>query len=1068
MLVLAVQQRVQRTAKLSFPYLPNAVRRDRLIALLDQAQAQRITWVCGVPGAGKTTVVAGYIAARKCRTAWINIDEGDKDPAAFFHYFAQALTNALPKHKLNFPLLESDHQANPLVYARLFFRYVAQRIHSPIVVVLDNLQEANSEILHRLLEIAVQETSHFLHLILISREFPPLEFSRLYANQQLFLIEPQHLRFSVEEARRLFDNDHQAGTSSIESLQKQTEGWAAGLVLLRESPQRSAVSLSEAINSQEMLFNYFAQEVFVQASPELKEFLLRTAFLPYIPISVARALNKEIQVDALLNHLLKRNLFTYKVQKDPLIVRYHLLFRDFLLTQVRQLLSLEEISDLRRQCAYLLQQCGHIEEAVNAFFDAGVNDEAAKLVLELAPQLCREGRYHALVTWLDKFPDSQYRENPWLFYWLGEAKLSADEFAARSHFERAYLGFVNQHDSFGQLMTAATLLEAMQWGEATYRGVDQWAAVVITQYNDRSSRLGTGDELRIVTGRLLADLLLGRHDSELRLIALRMQALLIEEIDVNRRIRAATVLLGYYIVIRERQQAYALAAIIESILCSNLVAAGNRATWHTVWGYYLAFTDNDRIKAVRSLKLAEQIARDAQLPRSLLESYLYQAELALGAEDRSNATALLSRCAKEAETVRGLYRVGYYHTLAKIALFEDRIQDATDNTRLALQHCNEIELPAILRQIYEVTSLYVSAIREHYEEAKKLIDTIEAGSHIKPTVQCILACVKTYIAYSAGNSQEATQFLQDALTRARELNYPVLSRLPNQLSRPLCRLALEKNIETIFLKKQLASDGCIIPEPDWSEWPWKVKIHLLRQFAVLADGRSLLSKRKTPQKILSLLHVLAALGPQPVTSDTLIELLWPGLGRRGIRNAMDSAVHRLRKFLGDEQAVICKDNRLSLNRQMIWVDVWAINAGIDGLYDARKNKMPSQAQFEVVAEKLFELYIDHLYLNDLQNTRLVVVRDDLWGKVKQFLLRLAHLRESSGQEENAEHIYHFGLRHDPSAVEFSYALLSNLLRNDRQAEALNVYATHASMMRNLLGREPNVEIQALISALVTP
>ena len=1065
MLVFAGQQRVQRTAKLNFPYLPNAIRRDRLITLLDQAQAKRVTWVCGVPGAGKTTAVADYIAARKRRSTWINIDEEDKDPAAFFHYFGQALTNALPKHKLNFPLLESDYQANPLVYARLFFRYVTQRIRTPIVVVLDNLQEANSEILHRLLEIAVQETSHFLHLILISREFPPLEFSRLYANQQLFLIEPQHLRFSIEEATRLFDNDHQTSIAAIESLQKQTEGWAAGLILLRESPQRSTVSLSEAINSQEILFNYFAQEVFVQASPELKEFLLRTTFLPYIPISVARALNKEIQVDVLLNHLLKRNLFTYKVQKDPLIVRYHLLFRDFLLTQAHQHFSQEVITDLRRQSAYLLQQCGHIEEAVNAFLDAGVDDEAAKLVLELAPQLCREGRYRALVAWLDKFPDSQYQKNPWLYYWLGEAKLSVDELAARSYFERAYLGFVNQQDSFGQLMTAATLLEAMQWGEATYRGVDQWAAVVIAKYHDRPSKLNAGDELRIVTGRLLADLLLGRHSAELQLIALRMQALLFEEIDVNRRVRAAIVLLGYYIVVRERQQAHVLAAAVEGLLTSNLLAVGNRATWLTVWGYYLAFTDNNRIKAIRSLKLAEQIANDAQLPRSLLESHLYQAELSLAAEDHSSAAALLGRCTKEAETVSGLYRIGYYHTLAKIALFEDRIQDATDYARLALQHCNEIELPPILRQIYEMTSLYVSAIREHCEEAKKLIDTIEASSYIKPTVQCLLACVKSYLAYSVGNSHEATQSLQEALTRARELNYPVLSRLPNQLSRSLYRLALEKNIEIVFLKKQLANERCITPEPDWSEWPWQVKIHLLGQFAVLVDGRSLFDKRKTSPKTLSLLRVLAILGPQPVTSDTLIELLWPGQGRRGIRNAMDSAVHRMRKLLGNDEAVVCKDNQLSLNRQMIWVDVWAINASIDGLYDARKNKTPNQFQFEAVAERLFELYIDHLYLHDFQNSRLVTIRENLWGKVKQFLLRLAHMRETSGQEESAEQIYLFGLRHDPSAVEFSYALLSNLLRNNRQAEALNVYATHASVMRNLLGREPNAEIQALISKL---
>src|SRR5262245_59887661 len=77
-------------AKIMVPGPSNAVPRPRLFARLDAAREQRIVWVCGPPGAGKTCLVASYLESRRLRALWYHADARDADPANLFHYFSVA------------------------------------------------------------------------------------------------------------------------------------------------------------------------------------------------------------------------------------------------------------------------------------------------------------------------------------------------------------------------------------------------------------------------------------------------------------------------------------------------------------------------------------------------------------------------------------------------------------------------------------------------------------------------------------------------------------------------------------------------------------------------------------------------------------------------------------------------------------------------------------------------------------------------------------------------------------------------------------------------------------------
>ena len=81
--------------------------------------------------------------------------------------------------------------------------------------------------------------------------------------------------------------------------------------------------------------------------------------------------------------------------------------------------------------------------------------------------------------------------------------------------------------------------------------------------------------------------------------------------------------------------------------------------------------------------------------------------------------------------------------------------------------------------------------------------------------------------------------------------------------------------------------------------------------------------RKSPYKLMALLKAIIALGGVNVPTDKVCDWLWEEDFGDVASSKLHTYLHRLRRLLGPA-AIICRDNLISLNQDLIRLDVWEV------------------------------------------------------------------------------------------------------------------------------------------------
>jgi LuxR family maltose regulon positive regulatory protein len=441
-----------RWTKLNRPRIAgDVVRRARARERLERNLDRPLTLVCAPAGYGKTTLLSVWLADSGYPHAWLSLDEGDGDPAVFLSYFAAAIRTAYPKAcartldllrepelpppGLLVTALANDLDALPCDPASAYGRR--------FILVLDDYHLVHNEAVHALLADLLRHPPRTLHLILSTRQDPPLPLNVLRARGGLGEIRAQELRFTPEEVAAFM---HQAIESWLDEqdiaiLAERTEGWPAGLRLVALTLITSddiPLRLAELPADNRYVMDYLMGEVLSHVPAATHDFLLKTSILDRLsgPLCDAVTGIVETQWDgrAFLEWLAQQNLFTWSVDPHQQWYRYHRLFRRLLQSRLEQQHSPEEIAELHTRASAWFAGNGFIAEAIEHALAAGDATEAVRLVEAHRHETMNQERWGDLRGWLSRLPRPVVDERPELVMaqaWLLHHRGSLADIAPR-------------------------------------------------------------------------------------------------------------------------------------------------------------------------------------------------------------------------------------------------------------------------------------------------------------------------------------------------------------------------------------------------------------------------------------------------------------------------------------------------------------------------------------------------------------------------------------------------------------------------------------------------------------
>ena len=389
------------------PVRPGTVPRPFLIERLRRADRGPIVSVVAPPGYGKTTLLAQWAERNGQSFAWVSVDEADNDPKVLLSYVAEALDAVEPIGERVFDALASPGSSVPgSVVPRLGSAFSSMT--TPVALVLDDVHLLRNRECHSALSVLADHVPLGSRLALAGRTAPPLRMARLRAEGRLLEIGPGDLSLTPEEASSLLHNVRlPLDPDDVAELHRRTEGWPVALYLaalcLREgsSVDRAAVSFG---GDDRLVSDYVESEFFARISPQQRVFLTRTAVLermcgPLCDATLGLRGSAETLAD-----LARSNLLLVPLDRSGQWYRYHRLFRDMLLAELRRR-EPDLIPVLHRRAARWFEANGAPGEALEHQMQAGDTDAVADLAGVLGFPAYQHGRVATVERWFGWLED---------------------------------------------------------------------------------------------------------------------------------------------------------------------------------------------------------------------------------------------------------------------------------------------------------------------------------------------------------------------------------------------------------------------------------------------------------------------------------------------------------------------------------------------------------------------------------------------------------------------------------------------------------------------------------------
>lgn len=944
-------------------YGADLIPRPDLLQQLQTAVCKRLTLLSAPPGYGKTTLLAELTDLTTRPYAWYQLDAADGDPSIFLSYLIACVRDievALFPDEMPtlgntaVSLLEDSRPTPPERILIVLINELASKLSGDYLIILEDYHLVTNPEVHRLVNLLLDSGPQGLHLVISSRSDPPLGLGRLRARGMLAEFRASDLRFAADEVQ-IWLEQAIPGTAveTAQLLNDKTEGWAAALqIILNSLTGKDAESadqfIAELTGTQRFIFEYLAEEVFQQHTPERQQFLTHTAVLEQMNAAACDALLNSDNAQLILDSLETDNLFIVSLDEKREWYRYHHLFRDFLLGKLRREAK-EDIHQLEKNAGAYYESQQELELAFTHFSRAQAFEDAARVLAIFATEYVERGRVAVLQRYLGELPEAVVAQYPELLLQHGNVLWRLGLVGtAVSRYEDARSAFAQQNNNAGvcRVLTQMAELARSQGDYRQARDLAEEATRAVLE-NDHPHRAIALIALAKSEG-FLTGMDRGRQLGETAVVEARLAG-----DRLSKRVRANILRsLGHICwwygdpqaTVRYCQEA------LELVAPDSPIAANIYITISTPYVYRREF-ETAKAYAEKGLAIAEQLQLPELLPRahSNLGSIFSRFDEPQGGETHLRQAVELAQ-GLGLDSYARVIAVGY---LAQNLCGQGRHDEARQLAEAVLweraANPDTYEM-VVCRSVLADIALEDNDLTTAQAIFESLVEIGERRQFRIPLAMVYFGLA--YIHLQNNDQDTAITYAQKSVAILEPLDLWQLFLDQGERALVVCQALIAAKQSTSFVDEVLKR----VPSPpvvDAALEKTAVSVHCLGDFSVSVDGAIVTPEQWVSAKARDMLAYFVTFRDKRIPLEKASADIWPEKDGQG--RAFHSALYRLRQALrreGDNNKfIMVRGGEYWLDKDLFVIDVDAFTTAV-----SQANKTTDPTNSIALRQKAHDLY----------------------------------------------------------------------------------------------------------------
>lgn len=1047
--------------------------RHRLVDFIHAHIDRKLIIITAPVSYGKTSLLIDYAHETDLPVCWYTLDERDSDPQIFLEYLVASIRRHFPNFGQQIEALLHDESSFPdwEAVAGILVNDMVENIDEHVVIVLDDYHLIDDDsAVHDFLDTLLRYLPEHCHILLASRTLPPLTLTRLTAHQEVDGLGINELRFTAHEIQQLMKQNYDLDLSDeqAQKLAQELDGWIAGLLLTKHDLWKGLFAGMIRAKGETQVFEYLATEVFEQQPEDSQKFLLYSAILDQMSPAMCNALLKIENAQEVLRSLESQNVFILRLEGSGEWYRYHQLFREFLLTRLRNT-DPKRYHELHLEAAELFIQQSEPATAIRHYLQAEAFDRAAEIIASVADETFNTGRWVSLDRWIGALPRDVLSEQPRLIIHQAKTWIQLGQLTdAVRELDRACEIFqaAGEEEYYAEALTFKSVAlrlqgrceEAIQQCEQALAVLDCDESPIAAQaYRNIGISYGVLGKLSESAERLSQALRLFEAHGKAYHIASVQHDLATTYLRAGDLARAS---MHYRAALRHWRETNNLARISE-----------------TLNGMGCALYHQGAYESAREL-LEEALveAQKAQYTRAEAAVLAGLGDIARLTEEYEEALNHYEQALRAAE---GIYETSIIvHVFNAMGLTHCSLRDysqaqacITEALSLAEQFGSSYAIGLsqdALGMLFYCRSKPDMAI-QHFTEARNRFN--ECGAKRE------LAIADLHLAqafFKKTPSSNAIDYLEQAFALADKLGYDHFFIAEGKQSVELYRYAGTQpdfNGQVTHILEHWGEEIPETPSEEIPETPSKVethasdtepvlRVHALGPTQVWLHGEQVTKKQWESTTTKELFFYLLA-HPEGVRKDKILEVFWPEATPEKGSSAFHSTNYRLRQAFKDHDCILYKNGVYTINPEIsYWYDVEAFQELIEKAENADSAEERASAYLEAI-----ELYKGD-YLEEFYSDWNYFQRDKLQRQYFDALIHVAEYSRKHDQVEEALSLYNKIITEDPYQEKIHREIMRVHLELGQRAAAVKHYQELRVFLREDLDIDPMPETIALYKSIL--